>query len=211
MAIFFDLDGTLTDPKLGIVGSIRYALDALDVADQPDDLDWCIGPPLQESFAKMVGPERMEEAIAAYRQRYSTVGLFENTVYDGIPALLTDLKSRGIALYVATSKPRLYANEILEHFELAPFFSGIFGAEMDGTRGNKAELLSYALKMSGETADLSLMIGDRKYDILGGKANQMKTLGVLWGYGDRAELELAGADLIVDDLKALADRLKSSE
>ena len=204
-ALFFDLDGTLTNPKPGIVGSIRYALDKLGV-DSRDDLDWCIGPPLQVSFAKLVGHARVDEAIGAYRERFGDVGLFENAVYEGIPELLATLREREIALYVATSKPHLYANRILEHFDLSQHFLRVFGAEMDGTRANKADLLAYALLETGIKSEDAVMIGDREHDVIGGVANGMETVGVLWGYGGRDELASAGAGRIVASIAELGDQ-----
>ncbi|HAT85182.1 MAG TPA: HAD family hydrolase [Rhizobiales bacterium] len=201
--IFFDLDGTLTDPKPGIVGSIRYALDKLGITEQPDDLGWCIGPPLQESFAKLVPDTDPDEAIALYRERFSDVGLYENRVFDGTQEMLHIVKDCGGELYVATSKPHVFAKRILDHFGLSHFFAHIFGAEMDGTRSNKAELLAYALAECGADPHSSLMIGDRKHDIVGAHANGIASAGVLWGYGSRCELQEAGAQCILSNVRHL--------
>ncbi|WP_321336764.1 HAD hydrolase-like protein [uncultured Cohaesibacter sp.] len=206
-SLFFDLDGTLTDPKAGIIGSTHYALEKLGISDIPEDLDWVIGPPLRESFEVMVGPELADKGVEAYREHYSVTGLFDNEVYAGIPELLTELKAAGHPLYVATSKPHVFANPILERFELASYFDAVFGAELDGTRGNKADLLTYALEKTGAEAASSVMIGDRKHDILGGKANGMKTVSLLWGYGSREEFETAGTDKIVATLAELRAEL----
>ncbi|MCV6546525.1 MAG: HAD-IA family hydrolase [Cohaesibacter sp.] len=201
--VFFDLDGTLTDPKPGIVGSIRYALDQLGITEQPHDLDWCIGPPLQESFVQMVPEHLVDEAIVAYRHRFSDVGLYENRVYDGVEEMLQIVRDCGGELFVATSKPHIFARKILDHFGLSPFFSHIFGSELDGTHANKAELLAYALQQSGVDPHCSLMIGDRKHDIVGAHANGIASAGVLWGYGSRCELQQAGAQCILSHMRHL--------
>lgn len=208
-ALFFDLDGTLTDPKAGIFASIHFALDQLGVEERPDDLSWCIGPPLQESFARMVGASRTEEAIAAYRQRFAITGLYENEVYDGIPELLARLCDEDFKLYVATSKVRLYATRILEHFGLAHCFTDIFGSELNGLRANKQHLIAYGMDLSGLSASDIIMIGDRKHDIMGAKGNDVRSIGVLWGYGGREELEQAGADHIVADRDGLYRLIRS--
>ena len=205
VSLFFDLDGTLTDPKAGIISSTYYALDKLGISQKPEDLDWVIGPPLPESFAILVGADRAEEGVLAYREHYSVTGLFENEVYPGICELLADLKAAGHPLYVATSKPHVFANPILERFGLASYFDAVFGAELDGTHGHKGDLLAYALAQTGADPKDSIMLGDRKHDIIGGKANGMKTISVLWGYGSVAEFEAAGTDRIVasiDELRA---------
>ena len=193
MNLLFDLDGTLTDPKEGIVGSIQYALKKFSV-DYKDDLTWCIGPPLQESFARILktsNKETLDTAVVYYRERFATTGLFENKVYEGIPELLETLKASGHRLFIATSKPNVFADKILKHFDLAHFFEGIYGSELDGTRSNKAELIKYILKTEHLDAKVSLMIGDRKHDILGARANDLVSIGVAWGYGSFEELQAA--------------------
>jgi len=195
---FFDLDGTLTDPKPGICGSVQYALSELGLEPpSQDDLEWVIGPPMIESLRVMLGPERAEEGLRLYRKRYGETGLFENRVYDGIPDLLKGLTSEGWRLYVATSKARPYALRIVEHFGLAPFFIETFGSGLDGSLQHKDVLLSHALAETGVDAAKATMIGDRKFDVLGARANGLPTIGVAWGYGSRAELEQAGAAAIV--------------
>ncbi len=189
MNLLFDLDGTLTDPKEGIVGSIEYALKKFSV-DYKDDLTWCIGPPLQESFAsilKTTNKDTLDKALVYYRERFATTGLFENKVYEGIPELLDTLKSSGQRLFIATSKPKVFADKILEHFDLAHFFESIHGSELNGTRSNKAELIEYILETERLDAKTTLMIGDRKHDILGARANGLVSIGVAWGYGNDAE------------------------
>ena len=195
---FFDLDGTLTDPKPGICGCVQYALRELGLAaPSQDDLEWVIGPPMIESLRKLVGPARADDALKLYRARYGEVGLFENRVYDGIPELLRSLSGEGWRLYVATSKARPYALRIVEHFGLAPFFAETYGSGLDGSLQHKDALLAHALADSGVEARAATMIGDRKFDVLGASANGLPTIGVAWGYGSRAELEQAGAAAIV--------------
>ncbi|HMN71211.1 MAG TPA: HAD hydrolase-like protein [Rhodoblastus sp.] len=195
---FFDLDGTLTDPKPGICGSVRYALTELGLpAPSLDELEWVIGPPMIESLRTLVGPERADQALLLYRRRYGDIGLFENRVYDGVPELLERLVTDGWRLYVATSKARPYALRIVEHFGLAPFFAEIFGSGLDGSLQHKDALLAHALAETGVHPQAATMIGDRKFDVLGARANGLPAIGVVWGYGSRAELEAAGAAAIV--------------
>lgn len=192
--IFFDLDGTLTDPKEGITNSIQFALQALGetVIPSQDDLTWCIGPPLRGSFAQMLGEQRADDAVSLYRQYFADTGLYQNSVYQGVREMLSSLQERGTQLYVASSKPHVYVTRILQHFALTPYFSQIFGAESDGTRSDKAELLAHALAISGADAGASVMIGDRKHDAVGAAANNLSFIGVLYGYGSREELLDAG-------------------
>jgi len=201
-AIFFDLDGTLTDPKAGITRSIQYALEKLSKPVPSEEaLTWCIGPPLLASFEALTGDaELAPRALALYRERFSDIGLFENKVYPGIKDMLGALD---VPLYVATSKPHVYAQRILDHFELSGYFQQIFGAELDGTRSDKSELLAFTLAQSGHPAAASLMVGDRKHDIIGAVNNGMTALGVLYGYGDREELETAGAADVFNSVKEL--------
>lgn len=204
-AVFFDLDGTLSDPGTGIMRSIRYAMDRLGL-DCPDDdeLTWCIGPPLLESFGSMVGNELAPQALEYYRERFADIGWKENALYPGITDVLQFLSDSDRPLYVATSKPFVFADRIIRHFELDKYFSRVFGAELDGTRSNKGELLRFALSETG-LMDQAVMVGDRKYDILGAKSNQIGSIGVTYGYGSQQELESAGADLVIDT----PERLKS--
>ncbi|OUS15482.1 HAD family hydrolase [Rhodospirillales bacterium 47_12_T64] len=193
-AIFFDLDGTLTDPKEGITKSIQFALKKMGKkVPDTEELLWCIGPPLRNSFAELLGEEsRVEEAISLYRERFSEVGLYENTLYRGITDLLAELKRNNFILYVATSKPHIYATKIIQHFELDQYFEEIFGSEIDGARSDKSELLSYALSKVGCDPRNSYMVGDRKHDAIGAINNNMMPVGVLYGYGSKEELEEAG-------------------
>ncbi|HET7884732.1 MAG TPA: HAD family hydrolase [Bradyrhizobium sp.] len=192
---FFDLDGTLTDPKPGITGCIQYALDRLGfVAPPADDLIWCIGPPLHASMKKFVGTDELAtRAVELYRERFGDVGLFENEVYDGIEQTLSDVAATGRRLFVATSKPKVYADRIIAHFGLSRHFERVFGSELDGTRTDKAELLAYALAETHTDPRRAIMIGDRSHDMIGARKNGMKAIGVLYGYGSLTELTDAGA------------------
>jgi phosphoglycolate phosphatase len=194
--IFFDLDGTLTDPKPGITRSIQYALQKLDRPEIPteDELTWCIGPPLRASFVKLLGDDReADRAVALYRERFSDIGLYENELYDGIGEVLTTLGNAGHRLFVATSKPHVFADRIIDHFGLRPHFTRVFGSELDGTRVDKGDLLGYALKEAAADPSKTLMIGDRSHDMVGAGHNGIKGIGVLYGYGSRDELIGAGA------------------
>jgi phosphoglycolate phosphatase len=195
-AIFFDLDGTLTDPKPGITRSIQYALQKLDHPTMPteDELTWCIGPPLRASFVRLLGAETSADlAVSYYRERFSDIGLYENGVYDGIGEVLTALCASGHRLFVATSKPHVFAERIIDHFGLRGHFERVFGSELDGTRVDKSHLLEYALEEASVDPARTLMIGDRSHDMIGAKNNGMKGIGVLYGYGSRDELLQAGA------------------
>src|SRR5215207_4803204 len=193
--IFFDLDGTLTDPKPGITRSIQYALQRLDLPVPPqEDLTWCIGPPLRTSFVTMLGGEdRADLAVSLYRERFGDVGLYENSVYPDIEHILAALKQSHGRLFVATSKAHVFADRIIDHFGLRDHFEHVFGAELDGTRADKSHLLEYALKQASVDPSKTLMIGDRSHDMVGAKNNGMKGIGVLYGYGSRDELLEAGA------------------
>jgi phosphoglycolate phosphatase len=198
-AIYFDLDGTLTDPKPGITRSIQYALQKLGHHTVPteDELTWCIGPPLRASFAKILGADdHADRAVSLYRERFSDVGLYENGVYDGIGELLTTLSQSGQRLFVATSKPHVFATRIVEHFGLRHHFEHVFGSELDGTRVDKSDLLQYALKIAAVDPAKTVMIGDRSHDMVGAGNNGMKRIGVLYGYGSKDELIGAGAQQV---------------
>ncbi len=207
-AIYFDLDGTLTDPKIGITRSIQYALGKLDHPAMPtqDELTWCIGPPLRASFVKLLGGDHAADAaVAFYRERFSDVGLFENGVYDGVPEVLTTLHASGHRLFVATSKPHVFAERIIDHFGLRYHFERVFGSELDGTRVDKSDLLEYALKEAAVDPSRTLMIGDRSHDMVGARNNGMKGIGVLYGYGSRNELTQAGALHVCATPRAILD------
>lgn len=191
--ILIDLDGTLTDPKVGITGSARYGLAKIGHAvDENTNLDWIIGPPLKASLAKILNvaldDDLAEQALLGYRERFSVTGLFENEVYPQVAETLSALKQQGYKLFVATAKPTVYAQQILEHFELAPFFCKIYGSELSGERTNKGELIAYILEQEQLIAVECLMVGDREYDILGARRNGMDSIAVTYGYGSAEEL-----------------------
>lgn len=205
--IFFDLDGTLTDPMIGITRSVRYALKSYGI-EEPDleKLTPFIGPPLKDSFMKYYdfSEEQATEAIGRYREYFAVTGIFENQVYDGITRMLKHLKDAGKILLVATSKPELFAQQILEHFRLRKYFTFVGGASMDEVRVKKEDVIAYVM----ESVNISdgkdgVMVGDREYDIIGGKKNGMESVGVLFGYGSRQELEAAGADEIANNVEEL--------
>jgi phosphoglycolate phosphatase len=205
--LFFDLDGTLTDPKPGITGSIQYALAKLgrEVPSQ-DDLAWCIGPPLRASFVTLLGgEEHADRGVELYRERFGDVGLFENSVYPEIEGVLGKLSQAGFRMFVATSKPHVFARRIVDHFGLAQHFQHVFGSELDGTRVHKADLIAYALQQTGADPSHSLMIGDRSHDVLGAKANGIDAIGVTYGYGSREELIAAGARQLCVSPQAVLD------
>jgi phosphoglycolate phosphatase len=196
--IYFDLDGTLTDPKPGITRSIQYALRKLDrEVPSEDALTWCIGPPLRASFVTLLGDDSLaDRGVAFYRERFADIGLYENAVYPDIEHVLAGLARPGRRLFVATSKPAVYAKRIIEHFKLAHHFETVFGSELDGTRVHKGELLAYAIDIARTDPARSIMIGDRSHDIVGAKQNAMDAIGVTYGYGSPEELIDAGASHI---------------
>ena len=198
MNLLFDLDGTLTDSRPGIVACIRHALERAGVAS-PDDqaLRRWVGPPLAHSFAQLFGTPQdaacVAQAITCYRERFTAIGMYENSVYDQVHATLALLQQRGARLYLATSKPRVHAERILEHFGLASHFTAVFGSELDGRLSDKAELIAHVLQSAALDARDSIMIGDREHDMLGAIRNDVYPVGVLWGYGTAEELLHAGA------------------
>lgn len=209
--ILFDLDGTLTDPALGITNAVMYSLRHfhIEVKDRTELFKF-IGPPLIESFSLFYGfdEERSRAATAYYREYYREQGIFENKVYEGMEEMLGRLRAAGGRLAVATSKPEPFAVQIMEHFHLAEFFDYIAGSTLDETRNNKAEVIEYALESMGVTdRSTVLMVGDREYDVLGAKRCGLDSLGVLYGYGSKEELEMAGADYIAENVAAVADMI----
>ncbi len=202
-SILFDLDGTLTDPRSGITRCIQHALKALGrVPSEEGELLWCIGPPLQSSFARLLeteDPALLNLAIARYRERFATIGLYENSLYAGVPEMLIGLREKGYHTYVATSKPRVFATRILAHFHLAPLLDGVHGSELDGTRVDKGELIAHLLKVEGLESGAAAMVGDREHDMLGGRKCGLRCLGVTYGYGSEQELRKAGAVRLAGD------------
>lgn len=207
--ILMDLDGTITDPKLGITKSVQYALKSfgIEVTDL-DTLCKFIGPPLRNSFKEYYGFDdaKAEAAVAKYREYFSETGLYENEVFEGMEKLLAGLKAAGKILIIATSKPEVFAKIILEHFGLEKYFTDICGAELDGRRSRKEEVIRYALERNDITDYAeAVMVGDRMHDIEGAKAVGLVSIGVLFGYGSREELEEAGADRIAETVEKVYD------
>ena len=202
--VLFDLDGTLTDPGLGITNSVAYALNHCGItAESRESLYPFIGPPLNESFMKYYGftAEKAMEAISVYREYFRDKGLYENEVYAGVRELLEVIKASGRKIVLATSKPEEFSVRILEHFDLMKYFDVVAGASMDEKRNKKGDVIAYAMEKGGFTAESAVMIGDREHDIFGAKENGLDSIGVLYGYGDRNELEKAGADYIAESVE----------
>jgi phosphoglycolate phosphatase len=205
--IYFDLDGTLTDPKPGITRSIQYALERLGCpVPTEDELIWCIGPPLHASLKKLTGTDALaDQALLLYRQRFADIGLFENEAFPGIEDTLSALASSGRRMFIATSKPAVYAERIVDHFGLKPYFERVFGSELDGTHADKTDLLHHALETTKVDPRQAIMIGDRAHDMIGARNNKMTAIGVLYGYGSRNELIDAGAHRICEMHGELVD------
>jgi phosphoglycolate phosphatase len=196
--LLVDLDGTLTDPAEGIVGSFRIGVEAVGRTAPPaPELTWIIGPPLRESFAVMLGEGAdVEAALSVYRQSYGTTGLFEAAVYAGVPEALARLKAEGVRLFLCTSKPIVYARRVLAHFGLAGFFESAYGSELDGRFDDKGQLIGHILEERGLDAGDCVMWGDRRHDVAAARKHGIPTIGALWGYGGEAELVAAGAALL---------------
>lgn len=206
--ILFDLDGTLTESGEGIINCVQYALEKLGKKEgHPENLQCFIGPPLKEQFMKYAGlsEEEGEKAVVYYRERYTTTGIFENRLYPKIPELLELLKINNKILAVASSKPEVYVKQILEHFQIADYFTAIVGSELDGRRTEKAEVIEEALRRMHleEERDKVLMVGDRSHDVQGAISCGLQCIGVAYGYGSREELEKAGAVYIADSVEDL--------
>lgn len=210
--ILFDLDGTLTDPFEGITKSVQYALHHYGI-EEPDlnKLAPFIGPPLIDSFEEFYGMSNEDArwCCSKYRERFREVGLFENIVYPGIPNLLENLKNKGCIVAVASSKPELFCNIILEHFGLRQYFDIVVGSLMDETRTKKEEVLEEAIRqlkdIGGEdlTKENTAMVGDRKFDVLSANALNLTSVGVKYGYAPEGELEACNADILVDSVEKL--------
>ena len=212
--ILFDLDGTLTDPGVGITNSVMYALEkyGITVSDK-SELYKFIGPPLMQSFEKYYGfdQNKAERAVTLYREYFQDRGIFENEIYDGIQQLLDALKAQGKVIGLATSKPEIYAKQILEHFGLDGYFDFISGSMLNGERTDKGEVIAWAIQLLGEkqryTLEEMVMIGDREHDVIGARKNGLASIGVLFGYGSREELTGVGADVVVSSVCELAEML----
>lgn len=205
--ILFDLDGTLTDPAEGITNSVVYSLKkyGIEVTDKAS-LNSFIGPPLADSFMKYYGfsYEKSIEAISYYREYFSTKGLFENKVYCGVPEMLKLLKSEGKKIFLATSKPEIFAEEILKHFMIDEYFDFVCGSLLDNTRCDKHEVIEHVISSCKINKNNSVMVGDRKHDIIGAKKSQIVSVGVTYGYGSKNELIEYGANYIFDTIKELS-------
>jgi phosphoglycolate phosphatase len=200
LTLFFDLDGTLSDPSEGITRSVQHALQCLGRPyPGKSELQYYIGPPLRWTFPRLLGTDDndlVETAIGYYRERYETIGLFENEVYPGVPELLQQLHHDGYPLYVVTSKPTVYADRIIEHFGLDRFFLDVCGPELDGRFDEKRELVEFLLRERSLDPDRTIMIGDRARDVESGRTNGTRTIGVTYGFGSAEEIAAAKPDEI---------------
>ena len=196
--LLFDLDGTLADPRPGIVRCMKYALDELGAPCPSDDVFASfIGPPLRGTFATLLETsdrQRVERALALYREQYGETGLFENHVYHGVTRMLDHVRLTASASFVATLKPKVYADRIVHHLGLGRYFAGVHGPELEGRFDDKVDLLAHLLETEKIAAEGAVMIGDRAGDIVAARANGVRSIGVLWGYGSESELADAGAD-----------------
>ena len=209
-AIFFDLDGTLTDSGEGIINCAVLALEHFGLpVPSREAMRVFVGPPLDQSMIRHGVPaDKVQEAIDVFRGRYRTVGKFENFPYPGIREALETLKAQGHRLFVATSKPEVLANEVLDHFDLSRYFEQIAGATLDGSRSHKADVITYLLGLTGDVGQ-TIMVGDTAFDVLGAAQHGISTIGVSWGYGEVADMENAGAIAIahsMEEMVALINR-----
>lgn len=213
--ILFDLDGTLTDPRLGITRSVQYALNKMGIKENDlDKLTRFIGPPLAYSFQDFYGFDEKEawQAVEFYREYFAVKGIFENRVYEGIPELLQELYDCGLTLAVATSKPTVFAEKILRHFAIDKYFAAVVGSHLDGSRVDKGEVIEETLKVLGiDDAGKAVMVGDRKHDIIGAHRNNVKAVAVGYGYGCEEEFRQAGADYVVWTVEELKIFLLGNE
>lgn len=208
--ILFDLDGTLTNPGEGITRSVQHALVALGVEPPPlKELEAFIGPPLGESFREIAGfsQQQADLAVFHFRQYFREKGIFQNEMFPGMPALLDSLKQKGKTLYVATSKPEVFARQVLDYFDLTRFFDDIVGSPLDNEGSPKPEIVKTVMRKNRLAPKTAVMVGDRRHDVVGGKQNGLVTVGVLYGFGSREEFEAAGADYIARDLDQLLEIL----
>lgn len=211
--ILFDLDGTLTDPGEGITRCIQYALDRLGAAmPLSDQLAWCVGPPLRASFSQLLNTTDesiLDQALVHYRKRFSEKGMFENILYPGVVSSLGRLRKTGFKLFLATSKPRVFARQILDHFKLTSYFHRIYGSELDGSLSDKGALIAHIIHQEGLDPAVTLMVGDRVYDIEGGKENNVMTAAVAYGYGTRDEIDAAQPDVVFETIADISKTLLS--
>jgi phosphoglycolate phosphatase len=198
--VLLDLDGTLSDSKPGIAGSFRYTLGQMGHdPDAAGDLTWAVGPPITVSMSQLLqqyGDGRVEQAVGIYRARYSEVGIFGCTVYPGVVGMLDALRDAGLTMYIATSKRRDFADRVIDHLALRSYVRGVYGALPGGGLDEKQDLLAHILSVENVAASKAVMIGDRLHDILAARHNDIRPIGVLWGYGGWDELMAAGADAV---------------
>jgi phosphoglycolate phosphatase len=195
--VFLDLDGTLIDPKPGIIGSVQYALRQMGQEPPPvEALTWAIGPPLRKTFTKLLGEAHAEEAVTHYRTFYGQGAMYDCAVYPGIPETLARLASGGHRLVVVTAKAHVFARPIVSRLGLDEHVAAVYGPELDGTRDNKVDLLAHVLAAEAVSPEAAIMVGDRQFDILAAVANGVTGVGVTWGYGSADELKAAGAGLL---------------
>ncbi|CAB1209819.1 HAD-IA family hydrolase [Acinetobacter bouvetii] len=213
--ILIDLDGTLTDPKVGITTSARYGLAKVGCPIADDiNIDWIIGPPLQASLAKIlnvaVDDVLAEQALMGYRERFAVTGLYENHVFEDVAETLNTLKQQGFHLFLATAKPEVYAKQILEHFDLLKYFNYAYGSELNGERTNKGELIAYILEKENLNPAECVMVGDREHDIFGARRNGIETIAVEYGYGSDQELTEAAPQARIKQFSDLLQLLNQS-
>lgn len=211
LAVLFDLDGTLVDPKAAITRSIRFSLEKLgEKVPESDELTWCIGPPLVDSFARLLDTADsalLGRAVSYYRERFSVVGVLENDLYSDTVSALERLSAAGFRLYVATFKPLVFAEQILEHLGILRYFDRVYGSSLDRYDPDKNGMIARVLSEQNLPAAEAVMVGDRMHDIAAARANGVLSAGMTYGYGGVDELRAAGADLLFDSLQALVDYL----
>lgn len=205
--ILFDLDGTLTDPQEGICKSINHALSYYGIEKPLNELTKYIGPPLLDSFAEMIGEEHAADAVAKYRERFSVTGLYENKIYPNVKQTLQLLKDKGYVLCTASSKPQVFVEKILGHFEIAEYFTVIGGASMDGTVSSKQDVIDLVLRQSGADKQTTVMVGDTKFDLIGADIMGIDAIGVTYGFGARDELCRYPHIAIIDDISHIVNYL----
>ncbi len=203
-AIFFDLDGTLTNPEEGILNSIQYAADYYNVVTVREDLKKYIGPPLVDTFKELIGEDKAEEAVEKYRERFAAGGgMYENEIYPNVRQTLALLKEKGYILCTASSKPQVFVDKILEHFDIKKYFDFVGGASLDGTVSKKEDVINLVLQQTGIENSQVLMVGDRKFDLEGARRMNMDAVGVLYGFGSYEELSACKNVALINDITEL--------
>ena len=203
-AIFFDLDGTLTNPEEGILNSIQYAADYYNVATVREDLKKYIGPPLVDTFKELIGEDKAEEAVEKYRERFAAGGgMYENEIYPNVRQTLASLKEKGYIMCTASSKPQIFVDKILEHFDIKKYFDFVGGASLDGSVSKKEDVIKLVLQQTGIENSQVLMVGDRKFDLEGARRMNMDAVGVLYGFGSYEELSACKNIALIKDITEL--------